>query len=73
MSKGTRRTLSERITEKEQMIAAITMRLDSEKKELKELQDKKKKHDLENLNKIIEESGLGMQQISDILQMHITG
>ncbi len=71
MARGQRRTIEEKIAEKEELIAALRTRLKSEQSELDALNREKKNTDLDSLNQLLESTGLDISEASDILQDYI--
>ena len=71
MARGQRRTIEEKIAEKEELIAARRTRLKSEQSELDALNREKKNRDLDSLNQLLESTGLDISEASDILQDYI--
>ncbi|MCI8976976.1 hypothetical protein D5282_06830 [bacterium 1xD8-48] len=71
MARGQRRTIEEKIAEKEELIAALRTRLKSEQSELDALNREKKNRDLDSLNQLLESTGLDISEASDILQDYI--
>ncbi len=71
MARGQRRTIEEKIAEKEELIAALRTRLKSEQSELDALNRAKKNRDLDSLNQLLESTGLDISEASDILQDYI--
>lgn len=71
MARGQRKTIEEKISEKEELIQALRTRLKSEQSELDVLYREKRDRDLEGLNRLLEESGLNVDEASDILQEYL--
>lgn len=71
MARGQRRTIEEKIAEKEELIAALRTRLKSEQSELDALYKEKKNRDLDSLNQLLTATGLDISEASDILQDYI--
>lgn len=71
MARGQRRTIEEKIAEKEELIAALRTRLKSEQSELDTLNKEKKNRDLDSLNQLLTSTGLDISEASDILQDYI--
>ncbi len=71
MARGQRKTIEEKISEKEELIQALRTRLKSEQNELDSLYREKRDRDLEGLNRLLEESGLNVDEASDILQEYL--
>lgn len=71
MARGQRKTIEEKIAEKEELILALRTRLKSEQSELETLYKEKRDKDLDGINQILEESGLNVDEASEILQEYI--
>ena len=71
MARGQRKTIEEKIKEKEELIGALKVRLKSEPAELDGLYKEKKEKALEGLNQIIDSSGLELSEVSEVLQQYI--
>ena len=68
MARGQRKTIEEKITAKQELIEALMTRVESEKRELEELYQEKKRKELEAVSDIIEEAGLGPEEVAEVLQ-----
>ncbi len=71
MARGQRKSIEEKIAEKEEIISALKVRLKSEQGELDALHREKREKDLEGLNQMISESGLELNEAADILREYI--
>lgn len=71
MARGQRKSVEDKIAEKEELIQALRTRLKSEQSELDTLYKEKRDRDLEELNKLITSTGLDVNEASDILQEYI--
>jgi len=71
MARGQRKTIEDKIAEKEKLIQALKTRLKSEQGELDVLYKEKRDRDLEGLSQILEEAGMDIDEASDILQSYI--
>lgn len=71
MARGQRKTIEEKIAAKEELIEALTTRMESEKRELEELYQEKRKKELEVVSDIIAESGLGPDEVAEVLQQYL--
>ena len=71
--RGVRKTLSEKITEKEQNILDLTEKLAKEKAELKLLQDEQKEQNISHLLNVLEQNNLSIEMAEEILQNHLYG
>lgn len=71
MARGQRKTVEEKIAEKEELILALRTRLKSEQSELDALYKEKRDRDLEELSQLLAESGLNLEEASEILQEYV--
>lgn len=71
MARGQRKSVEDKIAEKEELILALRTRLKSEQSELDALYKEKRDRDLEELNRLLTSSGLNVNEASDILQEYI--
>lgn len=71
MARGQRKTIEEKITAKQELIEALTTRVESEKKELEELYQEKRRKELEAVSDIIAESGLEPEEVAEVLQQYL--
>ncbi|MBQ1192695.1 MAG: hypothetical protein IIX45_01035 [Lachnospiraceae bacterium] len=66
MARGTKKTIQEKILQKEELIEALTVRLKKENEELNELLELKKMEELNELRTIIQKTGM---DIADIIKL----
>lgn len=66
MARGVKKSLQEKIAQKEELIESLSIRLKKEREELNEMLETQKMEELNELRAMVEKSGLG---ISDIIQM----
>lgn len=71
MARGQRKSIEEKIAAKQELIDALTTRVESEKRELEELYQEKKRKELETVSDIIAESGLGPEEVAEVLQQYL--
>ena len=71
MARGPKKAIEDKIAEKEELISALKTRLKSEQGELDALYREKREKDLEGLNQIIADSGLGLNEAADILKEYV--
>ena len=71
MARGQRKTLEEKISAKQELIEALTTRIESEKRELNELYEEKRRKELESVNDLIAEAGLEPNEVAEVLQQYI--
>ena len=71
MARGQRKTIEEKIREKEELVGALKVRLKAEQNELDALCKEKRDRELEGLNQLLVDSGLNLKEASGILQEYI--
>lgn len=71
MARGQRKTMEEKIAAKKELIEALMTRVESEKKELEELYQEKKRKELEAVSDIIDEAGLEPEEVAAVLQQYL--
>jgi len=71
MARGQRRSIEEKIADKEEVIKALQTRLKSEKEELEAMYQEKREKDLAKLSDVLRSSGLSPDDAADILKEHL--
>ena len=71
MARGQRKTIEEKITAKQELIDALMMRVESEKRELEELYREKKQKELETVSELITDAGLQPEEVADLLKQYL--
>ena len=71
MARGQRKSIEEKIAAKREMIEALQARVEAEKRELEELYQEKRRRELETVSDIMEESGLGAEEVAEVLQEYL--
>lgn len=71
MARGQRKSIEEKIAEKEELIGALKIRLKSEQAELDSLYKEKREKALDSINQMIDSSGLKLSEVSEVLQQYI--
>ena len=71
MARGQRKTIEEKIAAKQELIDALMMRVESEKRELEELYKEKKKKELETVSELITDAGLQPEEVADLLKQYL--
>lgn len=66
MARGAKKSLQDKITQKEELIESLSIRIKKEKEELNQMLETQKMEELNELRQVVEQSGLG---ITDIIQM----
>lgn len=71
MARGPRKSIEEKIAAKQDLIEALMTRVESEKQELEELYQEKKRKELEAVGELIEDSGLQLEEVAAVLQQYV--
>lgn len=71
MARGQRKTIEEKIMAKQNLIDALMTRIESEKRELDELFEEKKRKELETVSDLIANAGLQPEEVAEVLQQYI--
>ncbi|MCI9336598.1 MAG: hypothetical protein HFH93_03485 [Lachnospiraceae bacterium] len=71
MARGQRKSIEEKIAAKLEMIEALETRVESEKRELEELYQEKRRRELETVSDIMAEAGLGAEEVAEVLQEYL--
>ncbi|MDE7353733.1 MAG: hypothetical protein K2O06_11900 [Acetatifactor sp.] len=73
MARGQRKTIEEKISAKQELIDALMTRVESEKRELEELYQEKKRKELEAVSDLIQDSGMQPDEVAAVLQQYLSG
>lgn len=71
MARRQRKSIEEKIVAKQELIQALLTRVESEKRELEELEQEKKRKELEAVSELIADSGLQPDEVTAILQQYL--
>ena len=71
MARGQRKSIEEKIVAEQELIQALLTRVESEKRELEELEQEKKRKELEAVSELIADSGLQPDEVTAILQQYL--
>ena len=71
MARGQRKTIEEKIAAKQELIDALMTRVESEKRELDELFQEKKRNELETVSELIADAGLQPDEVAEVLQEYM--
>lgn len=71
MARGQRKTVEEKIAEKEEIILTLRAKLKIEQSELDALYKEKRDRDLEGISQLLESTGLSADEAFDILQEYV--
>lgn len=69
MARGVKKSLQEKIAQKEELIEALSTRVKKERDELNELLEMQKMEELNELRLVVQKSGLEINDIIQIAQM----
>lgn len=70
MARGQRKSIEEKITEKEELISSLQTRIKSEQNELEELYRNKRTKDLEYIDGLIKTSGLSEYEVAEAIKTY---
>ncbi len=71
MARGVRKSIEEKIADKQDVIDALEIRILKEKEELQILLNEQRMARLECLEELIDSSNLSLEEVSEILRQHI--
>lgn len=71
MARGQRKSIEDKIREKEEVIAALKIRVSSEEKELAELKKEKREKEMAAISCMLEESNISIEKAKEIIGNHI--
>lgn len=71
MARGQRKTIEEKISEKENLIESLKIRLKSEQRELEELHKEKREVDMKALHEVLEEANITAVDAADIIRGYL--
>ena len=71
MARGQRKTIEEKIQAKQELIEALMTRVESEKRELDELFQEKKRKELEVVGDMISDTGLGPDEVAEAIKQYL--
>ena len=72
MARGQRRSIEDKIAEKEEILNALNIRIEKENKELKALLSEQKQKEVETLYDFIKTSHLGLNEAMEVLQQYLS-
>lgn len=72
MARGQRKPIEDKIAEKEELITALSARLEKEKDELKALLSEQKKQEVETLYDFIKTSDMSVYEATEALQKYLS-
>ncbi len=73
MARGQRKSIDEKIKQKQELIDSIKTRLEHERKELEELLNEKQQQEVKILNDFLKTSGMSVYEATEVLQQYASG
>lgn len=73
MARGQRKSIDEKIKQKQELIDSIKTRLEHERKELEELLSEKQQQEVKILNDFLKTSGMSVYEATEVLQQYVSG
>lgn len=67
MARGQRKSIDEKIREKEELIGALKVRIQSEERELNDLITEKRNKEAEAITRMLAEAGISMEEAKDLI------
>lgn len=71
MARGQRKSIDEKIREKEELIRALKVRIQSEERELNDLITEKRNKEAEAITRMLAEAGISMEEAKDLIAQHV--
>ncbi len=71
MARGVRKSIEEKIADKQEIIDALEIRILKEKEELQMLVNEQRMARLESLEELIDSSNLSLEEVTEILRQHV--
>ena len=71
MARGQRKSIDEKIREKEELIEALKVRIQSEERELNDLLTEKRNKEAEAITRMLAEAGISMEEAKDLIAQHV--
>ena len=71
MARGPRKSIDDKIRDKEELIASLKVRIQSEERELTELRNEKRAKELEALTAILDDNGISVDEAREVLERHV--
>ncbi len=71
MARGPRKSIDDKIRDKEELIASLKVRIQSEERELAELRNEKRAKELEAITAILDDNGISVEEAREVLERHV--
>lgn len=70
MARGPRKTIDDKIRDKEELIASLKVRIQSEEKELADLRHEKRAKEFQAITDILDDNGISVEEAREVLEQH---
>ena len=71
MARGVRKSIEEKIADKQEIIECLERRIVKEKEELQAMMNEQRMARLESLEELIDSSNLSLEAVTEILRQHV--
>lgn len=71
MARGQRKPIEEKIRDKQEVIAGLKVRIQSEERELEELKKEKQNKEVLRITSMLEEANISIDEAKEIIEQHI--
>ena len=71
MARGQRKSIDEKIREKEELIGALKVRIQSEERELNDLITEKRNKEAEAITRMLADAGIIMEEAKNLIAQHV--
>lgn len=71
MARGVKKSIDEKIAEKRELIGALEIRVEKEKKELELLLNEQKQQEVESLYNLLKEANISVNEATEILKSNV--
>lgn len=71
MARGQRKSIDEKIREKEELIGALKVRIQSEERELNDLITEIRNKEAEAITRMLAEAGISMEEAKNLIAQHV--
>lgn len=71
MARGVKKSIDEKITEKRELLKALEIRAEKEKKELELLLNEQKQQEVESLYNLLKEANISVNEATEILKSNV--
>lgn len=71
MARGVKKSIDEKIAEKRELLGALEIRVEKEKKELELLLNEQKQQEVESLYNLLKEANISVNEATEILKSNV--